>query len=146
MATAAPRRFQVLDVLAYAVAVAVLSFCSGVLVSLPFGGSWYVIEAVMFLEGWILFGYGTFKLRPAPAWKQNRGGVRGKVRETLALGDDDAPGTRADSRVEAIVTSVPGLRERVPRPDDRFPMGAKLFVAGIVVLLSSFLLERVVVA
>lgn len=148
MATAAPRRrWQVFDAVAYAVATAVLAFLSGVLVSLPFGGSWYVVEAVMFVEGWFLFGYGTLKLRPTPPWKQNRGGVRGTVRKTLALGDgDDDTAGRADSRVEDLVGRVPGVRERIPHPDDRLPMGAKLFLASLAVLVSSFLLEQVVVA
>lgn len=143
---APPRwRWQVLDALAYALVVALLAFLSGVILSLPFGLDWYVVEAVMFLEGWILFGYGTFKLRPAPPWKRNRGGVRGKAREVLSLGDDN-PGTRTDTRVEAIVGRVPGVRGRVPPPDDRFSMGTKLFVAGVGVLVASFLLERAIVA
>lgn len=145
MATTAPRRgSRLLDTLAYAVVMAVLSFLSGVLLSLPFGLDWYVVEAVMFLEGWILFGYGTFKLRPTPPWKRDRGGVRGTVRETLSL-DEDNPGNRTNTRVEEIVGRVPGIGERVPPPDGRFSMGTKLFVAGIVVLVASFLLERVVI-
>lgn len=145
MAAAPPRwRWQVLDALAYGVVVALLAFLSGVLLSLPFGLDWYVVEAVMFLEGWILFGYGTFKLRPTPPWKRNRGGVRGTVRETLSL-DEDNPGNRTDTRVEGIVGRVPGIGERVPPPEDRFSMGTKLFVAGIAVLVASFLLERVVI-
>jgi hypothetical protein len=147
MATAAPRRGSpLLDALAYAVVMTVLSFLSGVVVSLPFGLDWFVVEAVMFLEGWLMFGYGTFKLRPTPPWKRNRGGVRGKVRETLSLGDDeDATDNRPDTRVEEIVIGLPGVGERVPPADQRFSMGTKLFVAAIVVLVSSFLLERVVI-
>ena len=144
MAGAAPRRrWQAFDALAYAVAVTILSFLSGAIVSLLVGGGWVVVEVVMFLEGWLLFGYGTFKLRPAPAWKQDRGGVRGKVRETLSLGDDTGPAS--NSRVERLVARMPGVRERLPHPDNRLSIGAKLFLAGIVVLVSSFLLESAVV-
>lgn len=143
MAQVAPRwRWQAIDALAYAVVVAILSFLSGAIISLLIGGGWIVVEIVMFLEGWLLFGYGTFKLRPAPAWKQNRGGVRGKVRETLSLGNDP---THTNSRVERIVARVPGLGGRLPHPSDRLSMGAKLFLAAIAVLASSFLLERAVV-
>ena len=144
MARVAPRRRrQAIDALAYAVVVTTLSFLSGAIVSLLVGGGWLVVEIVMFLEGWLLFGYGTFKLRPAPAWKQDRGGVRGKVRETLSLSSDSA--TKTDSRIEQIVTSVPRLDEQLPHPDDRISIGVKVFLAAIVVLTSSFLLERAVV-
>ena len=145
MATSASRRWQALDAVAYAVVTALLAFLSGVAVSLVVGGGWFAVEAVMFVEGWILFGYGTFRLRPTPPWKKNRGGVRGKVRETLSLGDGNDTTARSDSRVERIVDRLPGIRERLPHPDDRFPMGVKLFLAGITVLASSFLLERAVV-
>lgn len=134
---------QVLDAAAYGITAAFLSFLSGVVVSLLISGGWVVVEAVMFIEGWLLFGFGTFKLRPTPPWKGEKGGVRGKVRSVLS--NKEGTDLREDTPVESIAYRVPGLEKHVPAANNRFSMGTKTFVASLTVLLASFLLERVVV-
>lgn len=138
------RTYQAIDAVAYAIAITALTVVFGGVLGLLLGGGWAFVEVVMFVIGWLLFGYGALKLRPTPPWKRNRQGRLGKIREVVA----EETGTteqREDTRVESIVTQTPGVGARVPPPDERLPMAAKLFIAGIVVLLASYLLEQAVI-
>lgn len=122
----AQRARQALDALVYAIAwVAVLVAVSAV-VSFPVGGGWVGVKFVLFFVGFFLFGLSAFRLRPTPPWKDDNGGTSGEREET---------------RFQAFVQRLPPLGRYGLAPDERLSTAAKLFVASVLALLVSFVME-----
>lgn len=122
------RGWQLLDALVYAFAFTVTVFVVSTLVSFVLGGSWVGVKYILFLVGIALFGLGTFKLRPKAAWKD---------KERLpANREGKTPFQAAMARVSPVDL------DRIA-PEDPLSDGAKLFVAAVLVLLVSFVMEAV---
>ncbi|MFB6174275.1 MAG: hypothetical protein ABEI39_06495 [Halobacteriales archaeon] len=110
-----------LDAAVYALAVTGLAFVAGTLLGFALGRGWVGTKYALFVLGFLMFGYATFALRPRAAWKD---------------GDE----TAEESGVEVAVSRLLG-GYALPR-EQRFPVGLKLFVASLLVLFASYLMER----
>lgn len=120
---------QALDALAYAVAVtAVVAGLSGV-ASLAVGAGLVGVKYGLFVVGILLFGVATFKLRPNPPGNDGD-------RESLPVD------RRGASSFQAAVQRALPARYRIP-PDERLSDAARLFLASLLVLATSYLMERV---
>jgi hypothetical protein len=119
---------KLLDVVVYAVAVTAVAMVVTGVPSLALGWGLVGVKFALFFVGFGMLGYATFKLRPKPPWK-----------------DDDDPQLRNDREEVGIAGLVVGLipaRFRLA-PDERPSIGAKLFVASVTMLATSYLLESV---
>lgn len=118
---------QALDAVAYAVAVtAVVGVLSGA-ASLAVGAGLVGVKYGLFVVGILLFGVATFKLRPSPP--DGDGG--------RALPADRG----GESSFQAAVQRALPARYRVP-PGDRLSDAVRLFLASLLVLATSYLMER----
>lgn len=121
-----PRRRQALDAAAYAVAVtAAVAGVSGA-ASLAAGAGLVGVKYGLFAVGILLFGVATFKLRPAPP---------GSDRDALPVDGDE------ESSFQAAVQRLLPDRYRIP-PADRLSDALRLFLASLLVLATSFVMER----
>ncbi|WP_458207266.1 DUF7555 family protein [Haladaptatus sp. NG-SE-30] len=138
-----PRRFrQVLDALVYGAAVTGVVFVVGGVVSLLSGRGLVGVKYVLFMAGILLFGYATLQLRPDPPWdieKTDDGGVEVVRNEKKG----EVIGGRKETRFQAIVQQIPPLTHYSIPPEERLPSAAKLFLASIMVLATSFVMETV---
>jgi hypothetical protein len=120
------RARQALDALAYAVAWVLAVIAVAAVVSLPFGGVLVGVKFVLFFVGFFVFGVSAFQLRPTPPWKG---------------GEDESSGEREDTPFEGLVRRAPLLERNVLASDERLPPPAKLFVASVLALCVSLVLE-----
>ncbi|WP_458185923.1 DUF7555 family protein [Haladaptatus sp. NG-WS-4] len=132
---------QVLDALVYAIAVTGVVFLFGGLVSLVFGSGLVGVKYVLFFVGILLFGFATLQLRPDPPWdveKTDEGSV-----EVVRNDKGEVIGAREETRFQATVQQIPPLTRYSIPPEERLPTAAKLFLASITVLATSFIMETV---
>lgn len=125
------RLLKTLDAVFYAVA-ATLAFSVPLgLLSLLLYGDLVGLKFGLFFLGFLVFGLGAFKIQPARPWQ-----------------DEDATGgmvvsnSRRDSRFQRAVRRVPPLDRYTLHSHEQLSDGAKLLLAGVTMLLASFLLER----
>lgn len=85
-----------------------------------------------FVLGWLAFGYGTLLLLPSRPWKDS------DDESVFGAPDED----RGDSAFQRAVQWLPPARFRPLEPDRRLPTGLRIFVASVVVLATSFVLEQ----
>lgn len=130
---------QAVDALVYGVVVTLVVGVASAVVSFALGGGWFGVELTLFLVGAALLAYGAFQLRPAKRWDVEFGddgfqvvrpGDRGRV-----------VGSREETRFQAAVQRVPPLSRLDLPPESRLSPATKLFVAGVVMLLASIVLE-----
>lgn len=140
--TASRRARQVLDALAYALAVAAVVFVVGAVVGFAAGGGLVTAKFVMFVVGLLLFGYGTFQLRPSPPWG-TESTEDGELKVTRNRPNGTVVGSRDETRFQAAVQRLPPVSRYPLAPDDRLSDGAKLFLASLAVLAWSFVMETV---
>ncbi len=137
-----PRRLrQALDALVYAIVVTGLVFLIGAIVSFALGGGFVGVKYFLFFVGILLFGYGTFSLYPSRRWKVDRS--EGNVEIERSTNTGEVIGSREETRFQSAVQQVPPLTQYSLPPQERLSPGAKLFIASLVVLLTSFLMESV---
>jgi hypothetical protein len=124
------RCLQVLDALVYALAVAgVLAVGTGAL-SVGFGGGLVGAKYLLFFLGFVLFATGAIGMRPTAAWKDDE--------ESAAV-----VGRAEETRFQGTLHRLPPLRRYELAPAERLSAGTKLFVASVLVLAISFVLEAV---
>jgi len=140
--TAPNRARQALDAVVYALAVAAVVFLAGLAVGVALGGALVTAKFVMFVVGLLLFGYGTFKLRPDPPWG-TESGEDGELKVVENEPSGSVVGAREETRFQAAVQRVPPLSRYALAPDERLSPGAKLFLASLAVLGWSYALETV---
>ena len=140
--TASHRARQALDAVMYAVAVAAVVFVAGTALGVVLGGGLITAKYVMFLVGLLLFGYGTFQMRPDPPWGTETTD-EGEIKVTRNSPKGTVVGGRDETRFQATVQRIPPLSRYSLPPDDRLSAAAKLFVASIAVLAWSFVMETV---
>jgi hypothetical protein len=116
---------QALDALVYAVAFVAALVVLAAVVSVPIGWGWVGVKYALFFVGFFLFGLSTLQLRPTPPWKD----------------EDETVDERAETGFQAAVQRLPPLGRYGLAPDERLPPPAKLFVASVLVLLTSFVME-----
>lgn len=123
---------QILDVTVYAVSITLVLALFSAVVSLPFGNVLSGVKWGLFIVGWIIIAYGSFQLRPKPSKKP--------------IGDSGGNGNsggREETWFQEQTQRLPPLRRRTIPPEQRLSMPLKLFISGIVVLVTSFLMETV---
>jgi hypothetical protein len=123
----ARRARQALDVLMYAVVWVATLVAASAVVSFPLGGGWVGVKYTLFFVGFFLFGLSALQLRPTPPWKRD--------------GSEMTSGEREETRFQAFVQRLPPLGRYGLAPDERLPAAVKLFVASVLALLVSFVME-----
>jgi hypothetical protein len=86
----------------------------------------------LFIFGWLALLFGTLKLRPKSAWKDDDDGL-------MAFGEDDGG---MESDFQRWVQQLPPARFRQVPPNARLSTGARMLIASVCMLAVSFLLER----
>lgn len=133
---AAPDRVgQLFDLVSYVVALAGVYAAVSALGALVLGTA--IAPAVkygFFVLGWLTFGYGTLLLLPSKPWKEQDNA------EEL-FGDPGADD--GDSEFQTFVQQLPPARFRQLAPHRRLPTGVRVFLAALVVLGSSIVMEAV---
>lgn len=121
---------QALDTLFYGLSVAAVLVCVSAVVSFAVGGGWNGVKYLLFVVGFLLFGAGSFGMRPKAAWKDD---------------DDDntSAASDAETRFQAAVQSIPPLRRYELDPEDRLSTGTRVFVSSLFVLGTSLVMEAV---
>lgn len=133
---------QAVDALVYGIVYTLVVAVTSGGVSLALGGGWFGVEAALFFVGVTLLAYAAFQLRPAKRWdvEFEEDGYR-----IVRPGDDTrVVGSREESRFQAAVQRVPPLPSMGLHPESRLSPAAKLFVAALVMLLTSLVLEILV--
>lgn len=122
------RGLQTLDAVAYALVVTALVFAIGAGAAAATGRQPLVGgKRVMFFVGFILLGYSAFQLRPTPLWKRD--------------GETETE-RRRPVGIQAAVARVMPASIRLA-PDERLSPTAKLFIASVLVLATSGVMELV---
>ncbi|EMA63550.1 DUF7555 family protein [Halorubrum kocurii] len=113
------------DALAYALAVAAAVTLVALALGLATGGGFVRGKVLSFVAGWLLVAYATVRLWPS------------------SVDDLEGPSVSArGTRFEGLVRSVPPIRWiRLPAPPERVRVAAKVFLAGVVTLAGSLLME-----
>jgi hypothetical protein len=122
---AALRLRQTLDALVYSLVFVAVLVALAAAVSFPLGAGWVGVKFALFFVGFFLFGLSALRLRPTPPWKD----------------EDPASDDRDESRFQAVVQRLPPLGRYGLAPEERLPPPAKLFVASVLVLVTSFVME-----
>lgn len=116
-----------LDAAAYAVGVGLTVLAVGLVLGIAFGGTLVLGKQLLFVAGWLLIAYATLRL-----WPSSPSDLEQRPRTTQT----------ERSRVQATIQRLPPVRwMRLPPPARRLRLGLKLFLAGFVVLVLSFLME-----
>ncbi len=137
-----PRRArQALDALVYAVAVTGAVFLVGVLVSFLLGSGLVGVKYFLFFVGFVIFGYATLQLLPAPPWQVER--ANGEVEIVRNETKGQVIGSRGETSFQARVQRIPPLSHYSIPPEERLSPAMKLFIASFVVLATSFVMETV---
>lgn len=111
--------------IAYAQLVAGVVTAASVALGLATDGGFIRGKQLAFISGWLLIGYGTIRLWP---------------RAEQELGSSTI--TTRGTRFERLAWALPPTRWiRQPPPTDRLRIATKLFLAGILTLLISLLME-----
>lgn len=128
-----------LDALTYALAVTAVVTVASVVLGVATGGGLVRAKVLLFLIGFGLMGYATFRLWPSsPADVEDRGGGRGGLAGISTVETPD------ETRFQRFVRALPPLRwVPVPSPDARLAPATKLFLGSLFVLATSYLMETV---
>jgi hypothetical protein len=134
-----------LDLLGYALVVDGVLVVAALAVSVPFSGTWVVTEAVLFVVGFLLFGYATLLAWPSePETADPADGTTSPATGTDRSLLDFETGARG-SQVERAVRALPVFADYCPPADEQLPVSGKLYFASVVVLATSFAIERLLV-
>jgi len=132
---------QVLDAAVYAVAVTATVLVPGI--PLRFlGGTAADVVLLTFVAGIVTLGYATYCLLPGKPWgvEHTESGMEVTRRDRTRT-----VGARRETRFQAAVQRLPPLGRYGLPPDERLSPAAKLFVAGVVILLVSVGVEALFV-
>lgn len=128
-----PRRYARIaaDTLAYALVVTVGAVALALVLGVTTGGSLARAKVVLFLIGWLLMAIAVVRLWPSTP----EGGA-----DVTTGGEGWPVGATPETRVETIAATATPVRW-MERPSPRLSPPAKLFVASLAVLATSFVLE-----
>jgi hypothetical protein len=137
MGTARHVGLQVADALAYVVVLTGGLFLVGSVFSLALGQGLVGTKYLLFFVGFGMFGYAAFLLRPTAPWDRESDG------ESMAAGSGDTDEEEAQNKpTHRLATRLLPAGMRLP-PDQRLSAGAKMLLAAIAVLGTSYVLEAV---
>lgn len=124
---------QLFDLVTYVVTSTLLFATVSAVLAVAFGAA--VAPGVkygLFVFGWLAFGYATFLLMPTRAWNDDDGSY-----DLFGSSSDE------ESEFQSLVQRLPPARFRQIRPTHRLPTGIRLFVASLLTLATSIILEQV---
>ncbi|MFB6086350.1 MAG: hypothetical protein ABEJ84_06040 [Halodesulfurarchaeum sp.] len=124
------RRLRALEALYWILAVSGMVVLGLAVLAFVFGDGLLTLKYLLFVVGFLLFGVGSWSL-----WAGNR------RRPTIWPNIDLGPAETEEIWFERRLWSLPGLRGEWLPPQDRVSRSIKLFLASLVVLGSSYLLE-----
>ena len=133
---------QAIDAVVYGLVYTLVVGLAGGGLSAALGAGWFGVELTLFLVGVTLLAYASFQLRPAKRWD-----VEFEDDGFRVVRPDEGGrvvGSREESRFQAAVQRVPPLPRLGLAPEARLSSAAKLFVAALVMLLASIVLEILV--
>jgi hypothetical protein len=133
---------QAVDAIVYGLAYTLVVGLAGGALSAALGAGWFGVEFTLFLVGVTLLAYASFQLRPAKRWD-----VEFEDDGFQVVRPDESGrvvGSREESRFQAAVQRLPPLPRVGLEPESRLSPAAKLFVAALVMLLASIVLEILV--
>lgn len=111
---------------------------AGIGAALAFESFWNGVVTMLFLLGWLVFGYATVL-----AWPASRRPSRTPIGKLGELGSGRSSGDRREGLLERQVVRLEP--ERWSRaPSDRLSPAAKLYLSSLVILSVSVFVERVV--
>jgi hypothetical protein len=122
---------KTLDAVFYAVAVTLAVAVPLAALSLLLYGDLVGLKYALFFLGFLTFGLGAFKIQPARPWEGED-----------AEGGMVVSNSRSDSRFQRAVHRVPPLDRYTLHDHEQLSDGAKFLLAGVAMLVASFLLER----
>lgn len=123
------------DALTYALVLTVVVLVLSLLASISTGGRLARANVFLFVTGWLLMAYSTFRLWPS----------KDELSEEKTSTGRAVPAEHG-SRFQALVRAMPpGRWVPLPPPEDRIPQPGQLFIASIVVLLTSFAFEKLII-
>lgn len=118
------------DVLAYAITVTAIVVAVVTPVSFASRGDWVTVKVGLFLVGVALFGYGALRLWYAASKKHVSDEPNSS---TVSREQDSRIQSTIDRRLPIPITELP--------PESRVSLPTKLFVASLLVLFVSFVME-----
>lgn len=121
----------------YATVVTLLVTVAALVLTAASGGGLVRTKVLLFGAGWILMAYAVIRM-----WPTSPEDLKTHANETLESGVD--PGGRKLSRLERTIANYPPT-SWLPAvaPDTQLDERTKLFLASVLVLLVSYLLEAV---
>lgn len=121
------------DGLTYALAVALCAGLGSVVLGVATGGGLVRAKELLFLSGWFLLAYATFRLWPSSP--EDVGSERD-------IGGESIAGGRPPTRFRRFVRALPPARwVAMPHPKHRMATATKLLLGGLSVLLLSLMME-----
>ncbi|WP_435099023.1 DUF7555 family protein [Halarchaeum sp. P4] len=115
----------------YVVVAVSLVWCVSLLVGVAFGGPLVAAKYGLFVCGWLAVGYGSWILRPRARWK------------SAEEANEQSIAKRARTRFQRAVFSLPPANRVTLEGTERVPSGVLVFVSGVAMLATSYLLEAV---
>ncbi|WP_371163184.1 DUF7555 family protein [Halorubrum miltondacostae] len=128
---------QALDAMVYALVVTTIALALGGVIRIS-GGTAADVVLFTFVSGIVVLGYATYSLLPGRPWRIEH---TDSGMELIRRNRTRTVGTREVTRFQAVVQSLPPLRWYTIPPDERLSPAAKLFVAGVCILLMSIGIE-----
>lgn len=123
------------DTLAYVAAVTAVLVIITSLVTYPLDSNAVIIKQVLFVFGWLAFGYGFIRLWPRRVRLDEESNSSDKS-EWLRTENDETV-------LQRYLRSVPVFAYFVIQPEARWPRGVRLVLLGVFALVVSFLMEVV---
>lgn len=122
----------------YALAVTLLATVATIVLGVATGGGLVRAKILLFVVGWVLMAYAVVRLWPRRPSDVGRGSPSPSDPTSGAI---PADGVR--TRFQAAVRRLPARWLPVPPPERRVTDEGQLFIASLLVLLTSFLMEVV---
>lgn len=126
------KRLWVLETIYWILAVSLMAVLGLGMLAVVFGDGLLTLKYLLFVVGFLLFGVGSWSL-----WAATRS------RPTIWPEIDVGPDAEDEVWFERRLWALPGLRTEWLPPQDRVARPIKLFLASLVVLSVSFILEAV---
>lgn len=134
--------FQLIDLSAYVIALTIVVYGPALALAVTLGSSLALLVHVGFVVGFLAFGYATYLQWPSRPWK-----IQVTDSGTLEVKDgrsNAVVGERNETAFQRAVQQLPPLRYLERPASDRLSPGIKLFVASLVILTVSYLVESMI--
>lgn len=123
-----------IDALSYAIVVATVAAAAALIVGVATGGGAVRAKILLFVGGWALLSYATFRLWPTSI-EDVESSADGRLGESISSAHDE-------TRFQSLVRRLPPARwVQPPNPEDRVSPPGKLLFGSVLMLLLSFLME-----